>query len=301
MITRRALTLAAAAAALPACAGSQAGPGPAQAAALADLEARAGGRLGVFAIAPATGASFGHRADERFGMCSTVKLPLAGLILREVEAGRLSLDKRLAFGPGDMVSMAPVAQTYLDRGWITVEEAARAAQMTSDNVAANLLIALLGGPEGVTAGLRQAPFGARAIRLDRLEPEMNLVPPGDPRDTTTPRDMAGIAATLCLGDAALPLELRGHLIRWMVATETGRTRLRAGLPPDWRAGDKTGTGLQPMMPNKNNDVAVVWPPGRPPFALAAYYEAPVRTENTRPQDNAVLAEVGRIAAAWAVG
>lgn len=301
MITRRTLTLAVAAAALPGCAGSLTQAASPQATALAALEARVGGRLGVFALAPSTGASFGHRADERFGMCSTVKLPLAGLILREVEAGRISLDQRLPFGPADMVSMAPVAQTHLARGWISVEEAARAAQMTSDNVASNLLIALLGGPEGVTARLRQAPFEATAIRLDRLEPQLNLVPPGDPRDTTTPRDMAAIAATLTLGDAALQLDQRGRLIRWMVATETGLTRIRAGLPPDWRAGDKTGTGLHPSMPNKHNDVAVVWPPGRPPFVVAAYYEAPVRTENTRPEDNAVLAEVGRIAAAWAVG
>ena len=35
-----------------------------------------------------------------------------------------------------------------------------------------------------------------------------------------------------------------------------------------------------------------------PMVVAAYYESPVSGENMRDQDQAVLAEVGRLAAAW---
>jgi beta-lactamase class A len=89
-----------------------------------------------------------------------------------------------------------------------------------------------------------------------------------------------------------------RLIGWMEATQTGAKRLRAGLPAGWRAGDKTGTGLHPAMPDRINDIALVWPPGRPPGLVAAFYEGPLRgSAGVRPQDEAVLAEVGRIAAA----
>jgi beta-lactamase class A len=76
---------------------------------------------------------------------------------------------------------------------------------------------------------------------------------------------------------------------WLVACKTGDARLRAGLPKEWRVGDKTGTGGQ----NTTNDVAVVWPKGRAPLVVAALY-----AESSAPLDdrNAVLAEVGRIVA-----
>ena len=37
-----------------------------------------------------------------------------------------------------------------------------------------------------------------------------------------------------------PLD-RALLQEWLVETTTGMNRLRAGLPGEWRAGDKTGT------------------------------------------------------------
>ena len=82
----------------------------------------------------------------------------------------------------------------------------------------------------------------------------------------------------------------------MVETKTGMRRIRAGLPEDWKAGDKTGTGIAPDMANKYNDVAVFFPPGRPAYILSTYYEADGHYPNMRDQDMAVLAEAGRLAA-----
>jgi beta-lactamase class A len=95
----------------------------------------------------------------------------------------------------------------------------------------------------------------------------------------------------------LPAAPREILIGWMRETETGLNRLRAGLPQAWQAGDKTGTGLHKSMPNKHNDVAVAFPPNRPPLVIACYYDAPGWFETLRPEHDAVLAEAGRIAAA----
>lgn len=265
-------------------------------AALAALERAAGGRLGVFALDTGSGRTLALRADERFGMCSTFKLPLAAAVLREADAGRLALDEVLRFGPGDMVPHAPVTQRHLVDGGMRIDALAEAAQTTSDNVAANLLIARLGGPERVTAMFRA--MGDEQTRIDRLEPQMNYVPAGEIRDTTTPREMAQTAARLITGDV-LAEATRARLREWMIATQTGLRRIRAGLPPDWTAGDKTGTGITAGMPNKHNDVAVIWPPSRAPLAVAAYYDAPGEFDRMRAEDDAVLAQVGRLVAAWA--
>jgi beta-lactamase class A len=265
-------------------------------AALQALERRSGGRLGVFALDGARlQAPLAHRADERFGMCSTFKLLLAAAVLREADAGRLDLNESLAFGPDDLVPHAPVIEQHLDAGHLSVRELAEAAQKTSDNVAANLLLSKLGGPAAFTRLLRD--MGDGETRLDRMEPTMNLVPAGEQRDTTTPRAMATSSLRLFTSDL-LSAAAQAQLKDWMIATATGRARIRAGLPADWIAGDKTGTGIAPAMANKHNDVAVVWVAGRSPVAVAAYYEADGHYPGMRPQDDAVLAEVGRIVARW---
>jgi len=272
-------------------------PRDAVARALRQLERRAGGRLGVAVFDARAGApAWGHRTDERFALCSTFKLLLAGAVLQAVDQGRLAADRWVPFGPADLVPHAPVTEARLADGGMPLLALAEAAQTTSDNVAANVLLPLLGGPDGLTAWLRAQ--GDAQTRLDRVEPAMNRVARGDERDTTTPAAMAGSAWRLALGDTLAPAS-RERLVAWLVATATGRRRLRAGLPAGWRAGDKTGTGMGDGLPDRYNDVAVVWPPGRPPLAVAAYYESRhVDSPRLRAEDEAVLAAVGRLVARW---
>ncbi|HNY46352.1 MAG TPA: class A beta-lactamase [Casimicrobium sp.] len=269
----------------------------------AALEQRVGGRIGVYALDTASGAHIGHRVDERFGMCSTFKLPLAAAILRTVDQGRLRHDQFVPFTKRDLVAHSPVTRDNLAAGGMTVIELAKAAQMESDNGAANLLLALLGGPAGFTAILRE--LGDTKTRLDRYEPHMNLLLNGDPRDTTTPAAMSQTIRTM-LTSAWLAPASRELLISWMIATETGRKRLRAGFPSTWRAGDKTGTGMARGMKDKYNDIAIAWPNAASPAStagapiiVAAFYETGVAHGKMRDEDQAVLASVGRIIATWA--
>jgi len=260
----------------------------------AALESLTGGRLGVCVLDTASGAQLDWRGDERFAMCSTFKLPLAAVVLREADAGRLDLAEVLTYGDDDLVAHAPVTSRYLARGGMTVQALAEATQKTSDNVAANLLLRRLGGPAAFTARLRE--LGDATTRLDRYEPQMNLVTDGDPRDTTTPRAMAGLVARV-LGPTLLRADSRRLLIDWMRDTRTGLARLRGGLPAGWDAGDKTGTAQHPSMRNKHNDVAFVLPPGRSwvdgPLVVTSYHESPGYFEDLRPQDDAIHAEVAR--------
>lgn len=236
-------------------------------AALSELEHQSGGRLGVGLLNLGSGDPVGHRLDERFGMCSTFKLVLAAVILKEAQAGGLSLDSRVNYTQDDIVFYSPRTSQFRERGYMTVAELAEAAQKTSDNAAANLLLDLIGGPAGFTERLRQ--FGDETTRLDRYEPQMNLVPPGEIRDTTTPAAIARTVRHIFSGDY-LSVDNQHLLRKWMEETETGRARLRAGFPSTWSAGNKTGTGIADSMANKYNDIAVAWPDdGTPSFILAS--------------------------------
>jgi beta-lactamase class A len=265
--------------------------------ALGKLESKSGGKLGVCILDTHSGAHIGHRIDERFGMCSSFKLPLAAVVLNEADYDRLRLDEVISYSKADLIGHAPVAEKNLARGGMTVEEMAQAAQERSDNTATNLLLKRLGGPAAFTTALRQ--LGDRVTRLDHFEPEMNLVQPGEEHDTTTPRAMAQFLSQVLTG-SLLKSASRDKLVGWMIATETGAARLRAGLPKQWRAGDKTGTYWGRDAPNRINDVAITWPPNRAPVIITAYFVSPVLTDDLRDEDQAVLAEVGAIAARWAL-
>jgi len=170
---------------------------------------------------------------------------------------------------------------------MTMAEICDAAVTLSDNTAGNLMFASFGGPAALTAYARS--LGDRATRLDRLETELNEAKPGDPRDTTTPAAMLGTMQRLLIEDA-LSASSRDRLIGWLLASKTGARRLRAGLPADWRVGDKTGTGNN----GTANDIAIVLPPGRAPILIAAYYTEATIADDAR---NTVLAEAGRFAVA----
>jgi len=260
------------------------------------LEASAGGRLGLCVFEPGSGAAWGHRIGERFPLCSTFKLALAGLILREIDQNRLRADHFVRYSAADFVPYAPVTERNLAEGGMTVIALAEAAQVTSDNVAANLLLKLLDGPAGFTALLRS--IGDLETRLDRYEPALNFVPVGEERDTTTPRAMARTAADLALGDVLLP-ESRARLFGWMKATETGLNRLRAGFPASWSVGDKTGTAYAEGMNSQYNDIAVVARPEGDGLVVTSYYEADGEYESIRAVDEAVLASAARIVASAA--
>jgi beta-lactamase class A len=248
---------------------------------LEELEKKSGGRLGVAILDTASGASGGHRDDERFPMCSTHKLLSAGAVLMRVDQGKEHLDRKLHFTQQDLIAYSPVTQSHVGDIGITIREACEAAVTLSDNTAANLLLASIGGPAGFTAFTRT--LGDNVTRLDRNEPTLNEALPGDPRDTTSPR---AIIADL----RALARASRDLLTTWLLQCKTGARRLHAGLPADWKEGDKTGTGQR----GTSNDVAIVWPPQCPPILIAAYLtESPLGD----PQREEILAGVGKLVAA----
>ncbi|MBP6013572.1 MAG: class A beta-lactamase [Alphaproteobacteria bacterium] len=260
--------------------------------ALAKLEERSLGRLGACILDTATGHMTGHRVHERFAMCSTFKLPLAAAILQRADRGTLSLDTVVPYTQADMVFYAPVTEANLGRGGMTVRDLAEAGQKKSDNVAANLLLKQLGGPAAFTQFFRE--LGDTATRLDRYEPDLNASDATDERDTTTPAAMAATLRKILTGDLLKPAS-RELLIQWMIDTGTGTKRIRAGLPKTWRAGDKTGTGLDGKT-GKYNDVAIAWPPEGTPVIVTAYLNVPQTTDDMRDDHQAILAEVARIAA-----
>jgi beta-lactamase class A len=248
----------------------------------ARLEKDSNGRLGVAVLDTGSGDSIGYRKDERFAMCSTFKMLLAAAVLKRVDAGMEKLDRTIAIEKTGFLPNSPVSQEHAGRT-MTIRELSAAIVTRSDNTAANLLLASIGGPPEITRFARS--LGDTVTRLDRVETALNEALPGDPRDTTSPAAMVSNMRILLVGDR-LSLPSREQLIEWLRANKTGDERLRAGLKSGWRVGDKTGSNGD----NTTNDVAIIWPGQRPPVLVAAYLTMCAGPEAKR---NAVLAQVGR--------
>lgn len=289
MVTRRALLLAGAAGlVLPAAGCSAPAParpaGAAAAARLAELERRFGARLGVYARDTGRGTVLTYHADQRFPMCSTFKVLATAAVLHRYD--RAELGQLVRYGRADLVPPSPVSTAHLGTG-LTLRQLGQAAVSDSDSTAANLLLARLGGPAAVTRYART--LGDQVTRLDRTEPTVNQARPGDDQDTTSPRAIGGDYMTLLFG-AALPRADRALLTRWLVGGTTGAGRIRAAVPRGWTVGDKTGTGQY----GTDNDVGVLWPPGRAPIVLAVLS---TRASPGAAPSDALIAQATRVALA----
>ena len=257
--------------------------------AITAVERSAGGPIGISLLDTHTGERFGHRADDRFPLCSTFKLLLAARLLHGADKGQWAMTERLPVTKADMLFNAPFTEKRIG-GTASLLELAQAMAVLSDNPAANIALAKVGGPAALTAWLRS--IADQTTRIDRNEPEMNNETPGDPRDTTTPTAMLATSRALVEGRILSPVA-RKTLYGWMQASKTADTMIRAALPPGWQEANKTGAGSW----RARNIVSVISPPGRKPIWVAAYLfaaksELAERNRQFVPLGRAIVESVG---------
>jgi beta-lactamase class A len=239
-------------------------------------------RLGAAVLDTGTGQLWRYNADARFPFDSTHKAFACAALLAKADKGEAALDRRVSIAKGDLVAYSPVIEKKVAPDTVSLAEACAAALAVSDNSAANLVLAALGGPGGVTAFLRG--LGDATSRLDRTEPDLNEATPGDPRDTTTPAAAVANLDNILLKDALKP-DSRAQLTQWMEGDRVAGSLLRKSLPPGWRIADKTGAGGH----GSRGIVAVLWPPGHAPLVAAIYL---TDTAAPRAAQDAAIARIG---------
>ncbi|MFF1918711.1 class A beta-lactamase [Streptomyces sp. NPDC058239] len=250
--------------------------------AFGELERKFDARVGVYALDTGSGRTVTHRPDERFAYASTCKALLAAAMLDKHSLRQM--DRLVRYGRADLISNSPITEKHVATG-LTLRELCDAAVRYSDNAAANLLFHELGGPQGLQDALRA--LGDDVTRCDRYEADLSEAAPGDLRDTSTPRALATDLNAYVLG-TTLPADKRAVLTDWLKRNTTGDNTIRAGAPDGWQVGDKTGTGGY----GTRNDIAIVWPPGAAPVALAVLSR---RDTKNADRDDALIARAAEVA------
>jgi len=248
--------------------------------ALAGLEKRYDARLGVYALDTGTGRTVAYHADERFAHCSTHKALSSGVLLRRTTDAQL--DKVVRYGQDDVLPYSPITSKHVKDG-LPLRDVIKAALRYSDNTAANLMLARLGGPAGLQRDMRG--LGDATTNLNRTEPTLNTVPPGTTRDTSTPRALGTDLRRFLLG-RTLPAAHRELMTRWMRGNTTGDEQIRAGVPKGWTVADKTGSGDYGV----TNDIGIAWRPSGAPVVIALLSH---RQAKDAEPDNTLLADATR--------
>ena len=243
-----------------------------------------GGRLGAYIVDTETGKTWQYRADERFPLMSTFKTFACAAMLQQSAGGKLNPETRVAFDEQDLIVWSPITKDRTGGDGMSLNEFCAATLSMSDNTAANMILEAIGGPQALTDYFQN--IGDDTSRLDRIEPFLNEAKPGDERDTTTPKAVAGSLQNLLTG-TALPDTDRKQLTDWMKGHKLGDQLFRKHLPEGWRIAERTGAGGN----GSRGYTAIIWPTDKKPIAVAIYM---TETNATMQERNAVIAEISLV-------
>ena len=248
------------------------------------IERQLDARVGFAAYDLETEQRWEYNADQLFAMSSTFKTLACAVLLQRVDEGSEQLERRVEVSASDIVTYSPVTEAYADNGEISLFELCEATMTTSDNTAANLILQAIGGPQAVTAFVRE--LGDSVTRLDRWETELNEAAPHDERDTSTPNAMVSNLEKLVVGNALSP-QSKNQLREWLVNNEVADGLFRSQMPDEWVIGDRTGAGGF----GSRSITAVIWPPGRESTIVAFYI---TETDASFEERNSAIAELGSV-------
>lgn len=111
-------------------------------------------KYGLYALNIQTGKDFGYFEDKELPPASIYKVPLAVLILQDIDAGKFDLQKTLQLNPSNKAYSTDPLYQYPDYSIVSVESYLRFLIQDSDNTAMMVLEEFAGGKETVNERIR---------------------------------------------------------------------------------------------------------------------------------------------------
>ena len=248
------------------------------------IESRYGGSVGIAIIDTEDRSEWGYRADTRFPMMSTFKTLACTQLLAQSDQGLLNMDQEVAIAQEDLVTYSPITEGFVGKT-MTLKQACDATMTTSDNTAANIVLAGIGGPEELTSFMRAN--GDEVTTLVRIEPFLNEAAPGDTRDTSTPLAMIRALQKFLYGDVLSEVS-KSQLKQWMVGNKVSDPLSRSVLPTGWSIADRAGAGLN----GSRGITAMVWKDSvRKPIFFSIYMTG---TTASMEELNQSIAEISQV-------
>ena len=236
-----------------------------------ELVSKANPRVRIGAVLLETGDSVFIDPDGHFPSQSVYKLPIAMALLKRIDAKELRIDQQIMVEKSDFVRVgfhSPIRNENPGGAVLPLGELVRASVSESDGTASDVLLELAGGPTAVQAYL--AGIGIKDFIVADSEKEISKDWETQYRNWATPRASIDLLREVQFGDS-LSEQSRRLLIGLLTDSNTGRRRMKAGLPPGTSLAHKTGTGgTKDGITGATNDIGIITMPDGRHIAIAVY-------------------------------
>ncbi len=261
-----------------------------------DLVTRqARGLVGVAAIDLATGDTLTVRRDGHFPMQSVYKFPLALAVLDRIDKGALSLTQSVHIRRAELRpnTWSPLRDAHpagdLD---MSIDSLLVYVTVYSDNNACDILFRLLGGTGVVDRYVHKLHIADMAIVA--TEHEMHQRWETQYRNWSSPLAMARLLELFDNGKI-LSSTSRDYLLRLLVSSIPGSSRIKGRLPPDAVVAHKTGSSgtNEKGIAAATNDIGIITMPDGRRVALVIFVSDSDAAEEQR---DTLIASIAR--AVW---
>ncbi len=208
---------------------------------------------------------------ETYPMMSVFKIFVAAAVLDKVEKENVSLDKKILISK-DMIypTYSPLRDKIQNYPYqTTIEELLFYMIAQSDNVATDVLISYLGGVNALNQFLEAVGFSQIVIKVN--ERQMSEDIQTQKFNVAQPYDVALFMKSILEGNI-LSAKQKEIWMNFMEQTQTGKDKLKAGLPRDVVIGHKTGSSDRDDKGVKigDNDVGFVFLPNGEIYYIAVF-------------------------------
>jgi beta-lactamase class A len=250
------------------------------------------GKVSVACSLPGSALNCDLNPNAQPPMQSVFKLPLALTVLHQVEQRTLSLDQPVRFLPQDRIPRAysPLQDQHPNGGVdVPLRELLRLDVSLSDNVAADILLRLVGGPEVVNTYV--AALGVSGFHLQDSEAVLHHEVSARYRNWFEPAGAVQLLRTIS-ENSPLTREHTDLLLGWMTPADRTK-RLDGDLPDGTRVAHKSGTsGVNNGLAHATNDIGLIPLPDGGRIAIAVFVTDSTADEATRER---VIARIARAA------
>jgi len=241
------------------------------------------GRVGVSAVLLETGETLAtHNSHDHFPMQSVYKLPISMTVMKQVDAGKITLDQKVRVAREDYVGSAahsPIRDKYRDGVELTINELLRFALSESDGSASDVLMKLAGGPGAVQAYLSELGINDMIV----LDTEQSFTQDHSLQYRNFASPDAAISLLRALYEHRnLSESSQALLVKFMTESTPGPKRLKGLLPPGTNVAHKTGTsGTENGITAATNDIGIITLPNGKHLAIAVFVSDTLADEATR--------------------
>ncbi len=260
-----------------------------------EIAALAKGRVGVAAMVLESGETIASlNPQDHFPMQSVYKLPISMAVIKQVDAGKIKLEQKVAVAKSDFVRAgqhSPIRDRNPNGTEVTVDELIRLAISESDGTASDVLMKLAGGPQAVQTYLTS--LSVSDLIVLNTEKEIGQDWQVQYRNFSTPD--AAVALLRALHEKrGLTESSQALLLKYMIESTPGAKRLKGLLPAGTVVAHKTGTsGTEKGITAATNDIGIISLPNGKHLAIAVFVSDSPADEATR---EGVIAKIAK--AVW---